>query len=91
MLTPSPQMLGGGCPPWPWPHQRPLCRCKHSPQSSTSINSLLGVTLAVSGGGGRRGCPWQWGPRLQGDGIARRSPLQCSPATGALEILPRCT
>lgn len=50
MLTPSRQTLGGGRPPWPWSHQRPLRRCTHSPQSSASINSLLGVTLAVSGG-----------------------------------------
>lgn len=65
MLTPSPQMLGGGCPPWPWPHQRPLCRCKHSPQSSTSINSLLGVTLAVSGGGAQ-GLPMAVGTKTPG-------------------------
>nr|XP_014336160.1 PREDICTED: C-Jun-amino-terminal kinase-interacting protein 2 [Bos mutus] len=43
-------LLGGGGPGLGPSHTSIcFCRCKHSPQSSTSINFLLGVTLAISG------------------------------------------
>nr|XP_053775834.1 uncharacterized protein LOC128780424 [Desmodus rotundus] len=54
----------------------------NSPQSSTSINSLLGVTLSISGGHimgwGPGCCPQQWAPRPLGVGVMR-SPADITP------------